>query len=201
MSTASLPQNTAARERMISAGTDLIAQKGYHGCGLNEILKVAEVPKGSFYHYFKSKEDFGVAIVEDFTARYGLKLSQKLTDRRHPPLERLRRHFQDAADWYEEYGYGQTCLVAKLGMDVASMSDDMREALNSGMAHWKAIFARCLREAQADGQIAASWDTDQLGSFLMDAWEGVAVQVQIAHDTGAIERFIDVTLNRMLAAG
>lgn len=186
---------------MITAGTDLIGQKGYHGCGLNEILKAAEVPKGSFYHYFKSKEDFGVAIVEDFTARYGLKLSQKLTDRRHLPLERLRRHFREAAGWYEEYGYGQTCLVAKLGMDVAGMSDDMREALDSGMAHWKAIFARCLREAQSGGQIAASWDTDQLGSFLMDAWEGVAVQVQISHDTQAIERLIDVIFNRMLVTG
>ncbi|MEM8875806.1 MAG: TetR family transcriptional regulator C-terminal domain-containing protein [Planctomycetota bacterium] len=199
MNTTVPSEKTDVRERMIEVGTDVIGQKGYHGCGLNEILKTAGVPKGSFYHYFKSKEDFGVAIVEDFTARYGLKLTQKLTDRRKPAIDRLRSHFQDAEGWYDKNGFDQTCLVAKLGMDVASMSPDMQEALKSGMGHWKSIFARCLREAQEHGEIAESWDPDLLASFLLDAWEGVAVQTQIMRSTQAIRDFIEMVFDHMLA--
>ncbi|MEM6458375.1 MAG: TetR family transcriptional regulator C-terminal domain-containing protein [Planctomycetota bacterium] len=187
------------RDRIIAAGTQVITEKGYHGCGLSEILRAAEVPKGSFYHYFKSKEDFGVAVIEDFVAHYGLKLSKKLTDRRLPALERLRRHYLDAVGWYEEHGYESTCLVAKLGMDVASMSRDMQAAMKAGMDQWTSILAKCLREAQAAGELDASWDADPLAAFLMNAWEGAAVQTQIARNTDAIHNFVETVFDRILA--
>ncbi|MEM1027647.1 MAG: TetR family transcriptional regulator C-terminal domain-containing protein [Planctomycetota bacterium] len=199
MSTAAPTKTADTRDRIIAKGTEVIGEKGYHGCGLNEILKAAEVPKGSFYHYFKSKEDFGVAVIEDFVARYGLTLSKKLTDRRKPALERLRLHYTDAIQWYENNGYDSTCLVAKMGMDVASMSPVMQSAMQAGMARWKGIIAKCLREAQTEGRLDASWDADQLGAFLMDAWEGATVQTQIARNTDAIRNFLDVVFGRMLA--
>ncbi len=184
---------------MIEAGTAVITEKGYHGCGLKEILDAAGVPKGSFYHYFKSKEDFGIAVVEDFIARYTHKLSKKLSDRSRPALQRLKDHFSDAEGWYHENGYERTCLAAKLAMDVASMSPSMQAALKCGMDQWKAVFAKCLREAQAEGTLAESWDADELASFLLDAWEGVAVQTQIARDTSAIRNFVHIVFDQMLA--
>ncbi len=197
MSTTASPE-LDSRERMIQAGTAVITEKGYHGCGLKEILDAAGVPKGSFYHYFKSKEDFGVAVIEDFMARYANKLAKDLTDRSRPALQRLHDKFASAKQWYAERGYEQTCLVAKLGMDVASMSPSMQAALKCGMDQWKAVYARCLREAQAEGDLDASWDPDALAAFLLDAWEGVAVQTQIARDTKAIQNFLTIVFDRVL---
>lgn len=186
------------RSRIIEAGTAVVNEKGYHGCGLKEILDAAGVPKGSFYHYFKSKEDFGVAVIEDFTARYTQKLSRVLGDRSKPAMQRLRDHFAAAEAWYDEHGYEQTCLVAKLGMDVATMSPDMRSALKQGMDQWRAVFARCLRDAQSQGDIDEAWDADELAGLLLDAWEGVAMHTQLARNTSIIHNFVRVVLDQML---
>lgn len=191
-----VPSDT--RSRIIEAGTEVVNAKGYHGCGLKEILDAAGVPKGSFYHYFKSKEDFGVAVIEDFTAKYTAKLAAKLGDRSRPAIQRLRDHFSDAEAWYDEHGYEQTCLVAKLGMDVATMSPDMRSALKQGIDQWRAVFARCLRDAQSQGDVDPRWDADELSGVLLDAWEGVAMHTQLAQNTSVIRNFVSVMVDQIL---
>ena len=61
---------TDVRQHIIDQGKAIITRKGFAGVGLNEILSAADVPKGSFYHYFKSKELFGEAMLEDYVTGY-----------------------------------------------------------------------------------------------------------------------------------
>lgn len=186
------------RDRIIEAGTEIISEKGYHGCGLKEILDAAGVPKGSFYYYFKSKENFGVAVIEAFVSNYAQTLNEKFTDRSKPAIVRLRDHFLCAKIWYDENGYDKTCLVAKLGMDVAGMSPTMQAAMQCATDQWKAIFAKCLRESQAQGDINPTWDADELAAFILNAWEGVTVQTQIAQNTKAIENFVTMLFDHLI---
>ncbi|MGB0766113.1 MAG: TetR family transcriptional regulator C-terminal domain-containing protein [Phycisphaeraceae bacterium] len=186
------------KQRIIDAGTKVITSKGYHGCGLKEILDAAGVPKGSFYHYFKSKEDFGVAVIEDFTLRYANGLAKRFSNRDLSPIERVRDYYGAAITWYENNGFDQTCLVAKLGMDVSGMSSTMRNALRCGMQQWKALLAKCIREAQDAGEIDSAWDADELASLLFNAWEGVAMQCQIEQSTKPIHNFIDGMIDKMV---
>lgn len=189
-----------ARERLIEAGTRIVTAKGYHGCGLKEILDAAGVPKGSFYHYFKSKEDFVVNVIEDFTLRYANTLAKKFADRSKPPIQRIRDYYGHAIEWYDTNGFDQTCMVAKLGMDVSTMRPSMRNALRCGMDQWKSLLAKCIREAQQAGEIAECWDADELASLLFNAWEGVTMQCQIEQSTRPIRNFIDTMINRTITA-
>ena len=66
------------REHILATGEQLCMHRGFTGMGLSELLKTAEVPKGSFYHYFRSKEAFGVALLDHHYAGY---------------LQRLVEHF------------------------------------------------------------------------------------------------------------
>ncbi|EOY8498214.1 TetR/AcrR family transcriptional regulator, partial [Providencia stuartii] len=70
------------REHLLVTGERLCLQRGFTGMGLSELLKTAEVPKGSFYHYFRSKEAFGVAMLEHYYAGY---------------LQKLVKHFEHGA--------------------------------------------------------------------------------------------------------
>ena len=84
----------STREHLIDVGLGLMHQNGYNATGLTDILKAADVPKGSFYHHFGSKEDFAAAALE----RYGMRAREHaavLNDRTIPPLKRLRRYFGD----------------------------------------------------------------------------------------------------------
>ena len=56
-------KRTHKRDDLIRVGRDLIVRQGFNATGLSDILTTAGVPKGSFYYYFESKEDFGLAII------------------------------------------------------------------------------------------------------------------------------------------
>ncbi len=58
------------RQHLLDTGHRIMAVKGFTGVGLNEILQAASVPKGSFYHYFKSKEQFWQSLLEDYFRHY-----------------------------------------------------------------------------------------------------------------------------------
>lgn len=85
-------KNSATREKLIETGAELIGQHGYNATGINAVLKTCGVPKGSFYHYFSSKEEFGLAVIDQFAAAYDAQLAELLEDDTTPPLERLRRY-------------------------------------------------------------------------------------------------------------
>jgi TetR/AcrR family transcriptional repressor of nem operon len=89
---------TTTREKIIASGAQAIIGKSYNAVGLNEILTAARVPKGSFYHFFKSKEDFGVAVVEYFADKSAEHLRTMLRDPSHSSLARLRHWFESARD-------------------------------------------------------------------------------------------------------
>lgn len=56
------------KDRILKVGIDILSKKGYNNVGLKEILALANVPKGSFYHYFKSKEDFGIQVISKYSS-------------------------------------------------------------------------------------------------------------------------------------
>ena len=86
------------RDKIIACGTQAIIGKSYNAVGLKEILAAAGVPKGSFYHFFKSKEDFCVAVVEQFADQTVARMRTILRDASYSPLQRLRRWFESSRD-------------------------------------------------------------------------------------------------------
>src|SRR5664279_1578513 len=63
-------QKQINRENLLNQGVALLMQQGYHGTGLQEILDAVQIPKGSFYNYFGSKENFGAAVIEHYITPY-----------------------------------------------------------------------------------------------------------------------------------
>ena len=119
------------KERILEAAEEIMLQKSFHSVGLNEILSAVKVPKGSFYHYFQSKEQFGVELLKHYVAdatafkRRAL-LSNELAEN---PLERLLALFDLHIARFFESGCQRGCLVVKLSTEVATVSDDMRAVL------------------------------------------------------------------------
>ena len=89
------------RETLLRAGVAALTEKGFSATGIDEILRSVNVPKGSFYHYFGSKESFGAELIDIYAAYFARKLDRILTDPTRTPLERLRDFVADA-----EAGFG-----------------------------------------------------------------------------------------------
>ncbi len=125
-------QTQSTRQHILDTGYQLVVTKGFSNVGLSQLLQHAKVPKGSFYHYFKSKEQFGEALIKDYFNDYQVKLQALLGHERTPALQRLQSYWQLWLDCDADVCGAQKCLVVKLSAEVADLSEPMRMALLQG---------------------------------------------------------------------
>ena len=180
------------RTDLIDAGTALILEKGYNHCGLDEILKLAKAHKGSFYHFFKSKEDFGLQIIDAYAERRLTYLDRDLDDRSRRPLERLRRFFEGTAQRHQEAGYRKGCLFGNLGQEMADQSEAFRTRLETVLSLYRSKIAECLREAQKTGDLSPDFDADRLAGFCLNSWEGAILRMKVAKSYDPLDDFLFV---------
>jgi TetR/AcrR family transcriptional regulator, transcriptional repressor for nem operon len=194
-----LPTRAAdTRARLLQAGSELVVQKGFNGCGLSEILTAAGVPKGSFYHYFGSKEEFGVALIEHTRDGYLEDLKPILGDRKLTPLARLRRIFEVCRDECAADGPPPECLIAKIGLETAHLSAVVHAAVRCAYQQWSALLAQVIREGQAAGEIDRGHDADRLGNVLVMLWEGASMRMQIERNVSPLNDFLIFVFDTLL---
>jgi TetR/AcrR family transcriptional repressor of nem operon len=186
------------REKLIKAGAKAMLAKSYHAVGIQEILAKVDVPKGSFYHYFESKEAFGVAIIEYYGEQLANSIEEKLAKEEHSPREKIQEYFLGIRDYYAVHGCGRGCLVAKLAIEVENPSVPMCKALKREFDKWTALFAACIREGQKIGEISLAYDAESMAEFLYTSWEGALIRMQVNHDLGPIEKFIEYALDQII---
>lgn len=186
------------RQKLIKAGAKAMLAKSYHAVGIQEILTAVDVPKGSFYHYFDSKETFGVAIIEYYGEQLANAIKQKLTDTDYSPRERIVGYFFAIRDYYALNGCGRGCLVAKLATEVADPGVCMRDALKREFDKWTGLFAACIREAQMTGEISSDYSAEAMAEFLYTSWEGALVRMQVNNDLSPINHFINFAIDRII---
>ena len=192
------PRQVDTRERILEVGAQAIADKSFNSCGLAEILQRAGVPKGSFYHYFGSKEDFGVALIEKASQEFVEFLRPIVNDRKRTPLQRLRIIFEHSRDECVANGAARQCLVPKLALETSQLSAPVHAAVKSAYDQWSALIARVIREAQATGEIAPDQDPDRLANVLVMLWEGATIRMQIDRDLQPVEDFLAFVFDSLL---
>lgn len=181
MSTATATSNPTTKERILDAAEEIMLQKSFHSVGLNEILSAVKVPKGSFYHYFQSKEHFGVELLKHYVAdasafKQRALLSAQLAE---DPYERLMAYYDMAIAKCFESNCGCSCLVAKLCSEVASFSDDMRAVLADGMREWRGFLEKLLIEGQKKGSMRKDLDPTATAILIQDLWMGASQRSQV----------------------
>jgi TetR/AcrR family transcriptional repressor of nem operon len=188
------------REHLLATGEAIILSKGYAAVGLTEILTRAGVPKGSFYHYFRSKEGFGVEMLQRYFANYDQRLQETLLQDTAPARTRLLRYFDAWRQGYTDGGCHGGCLAVKLSGEVSDLSEPMREALASGMGQVVARLAATIRTAQEDGSLAKQIDADHCAQAVYALWIGSSLMQKVLHQQQPLEMARTQT-EAMLPAG
>lgn len=117
------------RQHILDIGYQLVVTKGFTNVGLSEILKTAAVPKGSFYHYFKSKEQFGEALIQHYFEQYLEHVNAILVKGTGTGFDRLTDYFSRWLIIDNGTCNANKCVVVKLSAEVSDLSEPMREAL------------------------------------------------------------------------
>ena len=190
---APMEDQKATRTHILTVGRHLTAQKGYTGVGLSELLKVASVPKGSFYHYFASKEAYGCALLEDFIAEYKSRLASSL---QHPKMNARSRFLAYFTDWHRKQvspNPEDRCLVVRLSAEVADLSPAMSSILHKGVESILVYLANTLKEGVAEGTIAQLDDPVALAETIYHLWLGASLVASLSHNDASLNAAMRAT--------
>lgn len=177
------------RDRILDAGLRVMFRKGYTGSGVRDIVAEAAAPQGSFTNHFRSKEAFAQEVLERYFDHVKGMVIQALGDASLPPRERLRRYLDIISERLEADHFTCGCLIGDFSLEAASQSELLRERLAAIFAQWRAPFAACIAEAQAAGEIAATFTPDDLAEFLLASWEGAILRMKVERGPEPLERF------------
>ncbi|WP_342069306.1 TetR/AcrR family transcriptional regulator [Yoonia algicola] len=188
-----MEQQNDTRSQILTTGRRLTARQGYTGVGLSALLKECGVPKGSFYHYFASKEAYGCALLNAFVTEYGIRLQASLA---HPELDARSRLFTYFEGWRTKQlspNPEDRCLVVKLSAEVADLSEDMSSILQKAVSDIIAHLARTLKEGADDGTIAPFDDPKALAEMIYHMWLGASLIASLSHSDAALNSAMDAT--------
>tara|TARA_R110002050_G_scaffold269917_2_gene412699 strand:+ start:238589 stop:239194 length:606 start_codon:yes stop_codon:yes gene_type:complete len=189
------------RQHILSVAKVLILGKGFSAVGLNEILKAAQVPKGSFYHYFDSKEHFGTALLENYFDDYLVILDEVLkVSSGKPALPLLLNYFDSWKNSQCSDITNNKCLVVKLSGEVSDLSEAMRLALKQGTQRVITRLALCIQQAVDNNEIILSDDVETVTKELYYLWIGTTLMAKVSHTPETFDVAVNVLHSRLYVA-
>lgn len=179
------------KDRILTVGIDLFSKKGYHNVGLKEILKKAQVPKGSFYHYFESKEDFGVQVINKYSSKGLVNFRQALEDEAVSPKNRIIGFYTNMSEHYLKKECREGCLMGNSSNELSDLSESFSNVIASEFSLWQNTLEKCIAEAQDAGEISAGFESRMLASFVLNSWEGALLRMKSEKTVEPLKDFID----------
>lgn len=188
------------RTDILKVGTDIIARQGFNATGIDTVLKAAGVPKGSFYYYFASKEAFGLAVLDNFSQRYGRKLDEFFNDESVPHLQRLRNYLNFSMERLVANQFTKGCLAGNLGQELADQHESFRLRIEEIFQDWQRRFTDCFRQAQLAGETGSTLPPEALADFLLNGLEGAVMRAKVVKSIKPLREFSDILFKKVLAA-
>ncbi|QTO50083.1 TetR/AcrR family transcriptional regulator [Burkholderia latens] len=185
----------ATRDMLLRTGLEALTEKGFSATGLDEILGRAGVPKGSFYHYFDSKEVFGLELIDRYAEFFARKLDRHLSRTDAPPLARVRAFVDDARDGMARYEYARGCLIGNLGQEMSALPESFRARLRATFDDWQRRLADCLVAAQQAGELADAADPAAIAAFFWIGWEGAVLRAKLERSDAPLALFAEFFFN------
>jgi TetR/AcrR family transcriptional repressor of nem operon len=186
------------RRKLVQAGLQMIHAEGYAATGIQSIVESADVPKGSFYNHFASKEAFAAEVIDAYYDRNRDKLRAILGKSDIPALERLKAYFDDLIDVFRATGFTKGCLLGNTSAEVADHSAIMRERLVEQFAAWEKSFEACIAEAQQQGVISDRIPAPLLSRFVLNSWEGALLRMRAEKSDAPLLEFKEIIFGKVL---
>ncbi|MDO1501618.1 TetR/AcrR family transcriptional regulator [Winogradskyella maritima] len=159
----------------MKAGMELFRLNGYHNTGTNEILKSAGISRGSFYNFFKDKDDFGAQVLDYYGVWSTDYMKEMLTDKTLNPRKRLIHLFDIFVQGYKRDNFKWGCLLVGMGQEIGQINPKLTEACSTNFEHFIDVFQACIEEGQNDGTISSAQDARSLTIAMLAMYNGALV--------------------------
>lgn len=167
------------RDILLSQGVQLLMQQGYHGTGLKEILDTVQIPKGSFYNYFASKESYAAEVIQHYIDPFIAQLDKHLNSPRIDALSGLQNYFNELIVELENGGFKGGCLLGNLMGEIGDTSELCQQSLQLAVHRYQSLLAKGLQKAQMEGTVRIDKNADSMADLLVNTWQGALLRMKV----------------------
>lgn len=183
------------RGKILHQGVDLLSEYGYHGTGLKMILDAAQVPKGSFYNYFESKEQFTVEVIRAYNDSLMKQFDRYVEESPQDELGTIKSMYHHVLDRSEERDCLKGCLLGDLAAEIGGQSRSCEEALRQAFQAWQNRMVLLIKKGQDSGSIRNDLSAEQLTEIFLNHWEGALLRMKVERDTANARQTLDSMLD------
>ncbi|HOD16390.1 MAG TPA: TetR family transcriptional regulator C-terminal domain-containing protein [Spirochaetota bacterium] len=186
------------KNRIIQKGAELVYLKGFNNTGIQEVLQAAEVPRGSFYFYFKNKEEFGLCLVDYFSS-FIVSIAQKqMQQGAADPVEGLKNFFNMYIGLMNKQNFTCGCPIGNIAQEMSDLSDSFRNRIAGFFDQAKSMIQACIMEAQKTGRVGPDKDPAELSDFIFNSWEGALIDMKVTKSSRPLDVFMNTVFGLLL---
>lgn len=168
------------KQEIIEIAAELIHQYGYHSVGIQKILDLANVPKGSFYYYFKNKEDLGLSVIN-----YFIDQTKSIVNQFEESISGLEAFFQCYFSRFEEFECTRGCPIGNLALELSDVNENFR----LGLFEWSHFMENTIFNILEKSSLKNCEKNKELASFIVSSFEGVLLKAKLEKSMKPIEEF------------
>jgi TetR/AcrR family transcriptional repressor of nem operon len=189
-----MPQ-TNLREQLLDSALEVFHTQGYNGSSVDDIVRAAGVPKGSFYNHFESKEALGAEVARRYA---GSVRCDMLSTPGKSPVARIRLHLEYLVERNAAWGVERGCVLGNFATELANQSVVITEAVRESYDVWTKQLAVVIKEARAAGELPKKTNPIALASYLIDSLQGATARAKIVGTRAPLDEFLSITLATVL---
>jgi TetR/AcrR family transcriptional regulator, transcriptional repressor for nem operon len=185
---AARPDRESTREQLLRTGVEAVLEGGWASTGIDKVLKTAGVPKGSFYYYFSSKDEFGFQLIDTYQAFYLKRLERCFGEGSTMSFgERMGLFLSESVRGMQRYSWRRGCLVGALGQELGGLHPEFRKRLLAALTEWEEILAASFRRAQSLGELKLGVDPERAARGFWASWEGAVLQARLSRSADPLK--------------
>ncbi len=181
------------KEQVIDKGIELMRNSGYHAVGVREIVTACGMPKGSFYNFFESKEQFTSMAIDTY---HEIAMKQIRSDLAGggSSYRKIEKHFNNLITYYREKQCTQGCFFVNLSSEIGATSKALGQKIEKKYQEWMQLLAAEIQQGQDKGEIIASIHAIDLANSLYNSFNGAVTRMKIQESAKPMEDFLAINL-------
>ena len=177
---------------ILDKGLELIRDKGYTNTGIDDILKANDIPKGSFYNFFKNKEDFGIRAMQVYTERQLEWIDSILGNKSKSPINRLKDFYDNLIAFNVDESCRKGCLIGNMTQEMAGQNDPIGQQAQKSLQDISDTIASCVQEGQDAEEIRDDYSAGDLADYLHNSFYGFLLRTKASRDKKQFDIFTEM---------
>jgi len=183
------PSAPETRERIVRTAFQLFHEQGFTATGVATIVREAGVNPGSLYHFFESKDELLLAVLEFALDYLGPAVMEPVEASASDPVARVFALMQRYRDGMQREHCRMGCPMGNMALEISDGNPKARALVHKNFENWASRVASWFDK---DARVPSDVDRQRLARFVLTVMEGGLMQARAAGDLAPFDESVAV---------